>query len=211
MTFMVRGEPHFLYSWKAFRFEKTKNSMLERKSLELLALSRNCQLVADVDGLRLYFPRNTSSIENAIEYLRSDRPSEVGLIFSRLFPILLEEEIIDFVESNIFVSNENVYKLFIDEFGLAQFFPEIAPFSILINAQGNLGYSNCALKVTWYHGSQEIFVERFGAFLRRGESIFLIADKMRRTLDSVEDFNNLEKEERDSLRTALISFARIKL
>lgn len=83
-----------------------------------------------------------------------------------------------------------------------------APFTLELESSGSLGLPDFRYLHRFYLGSQMVYPERLGGFVRRSEEIYRLDGQTLALIESVERFNALPPEER--AEKAYLNFAAIK-
>lgn len=91
-------------------------------------------------------------------------------------------------------------------------FDDLVPwssFAIELETKGSVAMPDFRYQVTFYWGLQQIYVDRMGCFVRRGDKIYRLEKQIYKLLEAVDAFNSLPSSEKVK-PGVLLKFAEIK-
>jgi hypothetical protein len=95
------------------------------------------------------------------------------------------------------------------DYGLERYLPPVSPFVLDLRNEGTLGTSDLRFDVRFFLGAREVYPERRGVFLQRGDLLYRLEQAQYELIEAIEDFNALDAIQKDKERN-LREFAVIK-
>ncbi len=132
-----------------------------------------------------------------------------GKALGQLIEQLIEQELVQAEDLRIVIPYQSLPKLEAEGIEFFENLVSWAPFSISLSAEGFIGSKDFSFAYRFFLGRQQVFVERYGAFVRRSRSNFRLAPKTFELLESLDRFNSLTALEKTK-EAALVVLAEIK-
>ncbi len=164
-------------------------------------------LVAEGDGVWL---RHSSGSLSESDVLAELVPrSRLGQLLPTLVPQLLELGIA--IEDGGSLRIEYGEYAGLEEQGVDAFsgIAEWAPFTLELSSSGSLGLESFSYRYRFYLGTQSVYPERLGCFVRRNSTFYQLDQQSFTLISTIDEFNALPPERKRSSE-AYLNFAEIK-
>jgi SNF2 family DNA or RNA helicase len=135
--------------------------------------------------------------------------SRLGQLLPTLIPQLLELGVATESGGSLRLGYSDYSGL--EEIGIDAFsgIVEWAPFTLELSTTGALGFESLNYRYRFYLGSQPVYPQRLGCFVRRGDALYQLDRQAFALINTIDDFNALPAEKKKSAE-AYIDFAEIK-
>lgn len=176
-------------------------------SWKLFEPAEGVSLVAEVDGVWLH-PDKASL--NDPQILAGLKPtSRLGQLLPTLVPQLMELGLATEEGGSLRIEYPEYAGL--EEQGIDAFsgILEWAPFTLELSSSGTLGRKSLRYSYRFFFGTQHVYPERFGCFVRRSHHTYQLDRQAFALVSAIDDFNALPSEQKQSTE-AYLRFAEIK-
>lgn len=135
--------------------------------------------------------------------------SRLGQLLPTLIPQLLELGVA--TESGGSLRIDFIDYAGLEEIGIDAFSGTVewAPFTLEISTSGALGFESFSYRYRFYLGTQPVYPQRLGCFVRRGNAQYQLDRQAFALINTIDEFNALPSEKKKSAE-AYIDFAEIK-
>ena len=163
--------------------------------------------MVDESGVRLQC--GTVDLTDYESLKRLEPYNRLGRLLPTLIPQLLQLGVAHLEGHDIVMAFHDFVELEGTEIDAFDDLVPWSPFSVELEAKGFLGLPDLRYEIRLYWGNKQVFVERIGCFVKRGEKIYRLERQLLRLLEAIEAFNSLDPLEK-TRPDILLKFAEIK-
>lgn len=155
--------------------------------------SETTRIEARSDGLWLVYEGDNPNValSRSADWHIDGTCSPLGKSVANCVQQLVEQELGETRGQDVVVPYANFSTIDDLEYTFLSDLAPWAPFSLSIEATGSLGLPKFGYRVAFLLGSQQAFVERVGAFVRRNTQVYRLSPATYQILDQIEYFQNL--------------------
>lgn len=167
-------------------------------------LSRTVSLYAGQSGLRIVqSPAGTLDLTVPGAWKKVGHTDTGATSLLSVIPQLLEMQLAEKDQDSIRIPYAGFAEVEQKEFDFLNGLFHVAPFSISVKAKGAMGLPGFMFDISFWAGSRQAFPERYGAIIKRAQSIKRLATPVYEIISRIDEFNSLgdsEKNLQEALR-----------
>lgn len=137
------------------------------------------------------------------------KATKFGIRLNEILSILLEKEIAEIINDDIVILPENVKYLYDIDYGLLGYLPDYCPFTLELETRSWFGDKDFRYDYKFIYGNQEVFIKRFGCFIKKTSSIYCLTDDFYILLEEIDKFNRSDTKDKN-IENSLMAFSKIK-